>query len=154
MGLPFGVIFAILLIVVFIAIAFIAIGGFLDIGKSASVGLFYEELQKNVDNAWNGQSGEFDFEINLPKGVEEVCFANLSNTITNNNEKYRELRNYDLYEANIFLIPAGEAQGMEWKLINHIDIDKITATKNPYCVPVDRDLRIKKGFYDKLVIIE
>jgi hypothetical protein len=154
MGMPFGMIFAIFLIVVFVVIALIAVGGFLDIGQSASVGMFYEDLQKAVDEAWSEQSGEFDFEIDLPSGITDVCFGNLSDAITNRDPKYEEILNYDVYIANTFLVPPEKAQGMQWKLINHINVTKITEDKNPYCVPVQRDLRIKKGFYDKLVVIE
>jgi len=154
MGMPFGMIFAIILIVVFVVIAFIAVGGFLDIGRSAGVGMFYDELQEAVDEAHNGQSGEFPFKVDLPSAVTEICFANLSDTINNNDPKYREILNYEVYDANTFLIPPTEAEGMQWKLIKHINITKITANKNPYCVSVEKDLRIKKGFYDKLVMIE
>ena len=154
MGMPFGMIFAIFLIVVFIVIAFIAVGFFLDIGRSSGVGLFYRELQDAVDEAWSEQSGEFDFEIDLPNGITEVCFGNMSDEITNLDSAYKELRNYDVYEANIFLVPPEEAQNMQWKLIQHSNISKITATENPYCVSSGDKLRIKKGFYDKLVVIE
>ena len=78
MGLPFGVIFSIILIVVFIVIAFIAIRHFLDIEGCAGVGQFYEELQRKVDEAWVSQSSEFDVEINLPGGIDKVCFADLN----------------------------------------------------------------------------
>ena len=44
MGMPFELIFGIFLIIVFIVIAFIAIGGFLDIGRTANVGTFYEDF--------------------------------------------------------------------------------------------------------------
>jgi len=154
MGMPFGMIFAIFLIVVFVVIAFIAVGFFLDIGKSSGVGMFYKELQEAVDDARSGQSGEFDFKIDLPSGINEVCFGNLSAEITNLNPKYKEILNYDIYNANTFLIPPEKAQNMQWKLIKYIDVVKITADKNPYCVPVEKGLRIKKGFYDKLVLIE
>ena len=42
---------------------------------------------------------------------------------------------------------------MQWKMIDHIDVAKITATKNPYCVNVKDDLKIKKSFYDRKVTI-
>jgi len=154
MGLPFSMIFAILLIVVFIVAAFMGVRFFLSFGKTSSVGLFYRELQKNVNDAWNGQSSSAHFKINLPSGVKKVCFANLSATITNRGTEYDYIRDFFIYDANTFLIPPGEGQGMEWKLIKHIDIPKITERKNPYCVDVAEGLTIKKGFYDKLVWIE
>ena len=51
-------------------------------------------------------------------------------------------------------MPPEYAEDMEWKLIEHIDVEKITAEKNPYCVDVEAGFNIKKGFYDKLVIVE
>ena len=153
LGLPFGVIFAIFLIVVFIMIAFIAVNHFLNIGKCAGVGQFYEDLQKGVDEAWTTQSSEFDFEINLPSKIEKVCFANLSAEI-NNQEDYEQIERYSVYDANVFLVPPEKSCDMPYKLIKHINITEITNSKNPYCVDVGRKLKIKKTFYGKEVLIE
>ncbi|RMD46115.1 hypothetical protein D6829_00395 [Candidatus Pacearchaeota archaeon] len=154
MGMPFGVIFSIILIVVFIVIAFIAIGSFLDIGRKSSVGLFYKDLQEAVDNAWESQSAEFDFKINLPSGIKKVCFANLSKTINSNDEVYDEIERYSVYDANVFLYPPQKAEEMQWKKIRHINLSKIIANENPYCVDTSKNLKIKKGFDDRLVVIE
>jgi hypothetical protein len=154
MGMPFGMIFSIILIVVFVVIAFIAVGSFLDIGKSAGVGLFYTELQDAVDNSWRGQSSETTFKINLPSEIKTICFSNLSSKINGEQEYYDQIKNYDVYEANTFLIPPENAQQMQWKLIKHLDIEKITVEENPYCVSTSQNLKLKKGFYDKLVSIE
>ncbi|MCK4997017.1 hypothetical protein KAS08_01820 [Candidatus Pacearchaeota archaeon] len=153
MSMPFGMIFAIFLIIVFVVFAFMAVGGFLDIGKSADVGMFYDELQEEVNDAMRGQSSESTFRINLPKKIKQVCFANLSATITNPGSEYDAIRNYEVYEANTFLLPPEFASNMQWKMIDHIDVAKITATKNPYCVNVKDDLKIKKSFYDRKVTI-
>ena len=152
MSLPFGLIFAILMIVMFIVIAFIAVNYFLDLGKCAGVGRFYEDLQLKVDEAWRAQSSDFKFKINVPSGIKRVCFANLSATITNQ-EDYLELERFDVYEANTFLLPSEKTCQMAYKLIKHINVSIITSSKNPYCVDVKEELRIKKDFYDKLVII-
>jgi len=154
MGMPFGVIFAIFLIVVFVVVAFIAISNFLDIGNASKVGMFYQDLQTEVNKARNSQSSEFEFKINLPNKIEKVCFANLSAKITSNFEDYEMIKNYDIYEANTFLLPPENAENMQWKNINYINITKITESKNPYCVLVSNNLKIKKDFYDKLVKIE
>lgn len=154
MGMPFGMIFAIFLIVVFVVIAFIAVGYFLDIGKSASVGLFYDELQGAVNDAVRGQESDRDFVINLPSDVTTVCFANLSAEISNPGADYDAIRNYDVYDANVFLVPPEKAQNMQWKKIERINVTRITVLKNPYCVDVSEGLRIRKGFYDRLVFVE
>ncbi len=153
MGMPFGMIFAILLIVVFVVVAFIAVDYFLDIGDASSVGLFYRELQGGVNDALSGQSSAVNFDIDLPSGIEKVCFANLSATITRPGADYDQIRNYDVYRANTFLVPPEKAENMQWKLIEHINLEKITAQGNPYCVEVSKGLRIEKDFYDKLVMI-
>jgi len=153
MGMSFGMIFAVFLIVVFIVVAFIAVSSFLDLRRSVDVGLFWDDLQKSVDDAWRGQASEASFKVSLPSEVKEICFGNLSAEITDK-EAYDRIRVFRLEEANMFLVPPGSAGGMELKLINHINISKITAGKNPYCVDAGEDLKIKKGFYDKLVLIE
>ncbi len=154
MGMPFSMIFAIFLIVVFIAIAFIAVGYFLDIGRTSGVGMFYNDLQNKVDDALSGQFSQSHFKIDLPSKITEVCFANLSTTITNRGAEYNAIKNYEVYNANIFLIPPQYSENMQWNLIKHIDIAKITKSQNPYCVSVSNGLTIGKGFYDKLVWIK
>ena len=154
MGMPFGIIFAIFLIIVFVVIAFIAVRGFLDIGKSSGVGMFYRDLQDAVDDSWRGQSSEVNFTIDLPSGIKRVCFANLTARRTGSGPEYDMIKNYDVYDANTFLVPPEYAQGMEWKLIEHINITRITRDENPYCVDAEGVLEINKGFYDKLVWVE
>lgn len=154
MGMPFGMIFAIFLIVVFVAIAFIAVGYFLDIGRSSGVGMFYSDLQDEVNGALSGQYSGAHFDIDLPSKIKKVCFANLSAKITNLGPEYEAIKNYDVYDANIFLVPPEYTQNMQWNLIEYINITKITRMKNPYCVDINKGLTINKGFYDKSVWIE
>ncbi len=154
MGMPFGMIFAIFLIVVFVVIAFQAVSYFLDIGESASVGMFYEELQEAVNDAVRGQESDKDFEINLPGDIDRVCFADLSAPITAQGEDFEAIRNYDVYDWNVFLVPPEKAQNMQGKFVERLNVTKTTMLKNPYCVDVADGLVIKKGFYDRLVTIE
>jgi hypothetical protein len=153
MGMSFGVIFAIFLIIVFIAIAFIAVGGFLDMGRSASVGAFYTEVQESVDNAMRSQSSETRFNINLPSGIKRICFANLSDDITVIGDDFEHIRDYDIFDANLFLIPPEKSENMPWRFIEKINVTKTTEKENPYCVNVEYGFKINKGFYDKLVWI-
>jgi len=116
--------------------------------------LFYEGLQGAVNDAWAGQQGSDSFEINLPDAIKKVCFANLSAEITANSEEWEQIEIYEFKSVNTFLIPPGDAEGMQYKQIEHLDIAKITEAKNPYCVDAGDDLIIKKDFYDKLVWVE
>jgi hypothetical protein len=153
-GLPFSVIFAIFLIVVFIVIAFIAINYFLDIGECSQIGEFYNELQEEVNEVWASQESSVNFEININSGITRICFSNLSEEMTGNQEDYEQIKNYEVYKANLFLIPPEKTCNMPYKFIKHINISEITKDKNPYCINTNQILKIKKGFYDSEALIE
>ena len=57
MKLSFGMIFSIILIIIFISFAFYAIQKFLSIQNSVQVGKFVNEFQQNVDKIWKGSQG-------------------------------------------------------------------------------------------------
>jgi len=150
--LPFGMIFAVFLIVVFVVVAFIAVKHFLNVGGTARIGQFVQDFQEQVDSAWSGQASEFTFKPDLPD-IEKICFANLSKSITRPLD-YKEIPIHEDEGHNLFLIPASKAKGFERNTIEHLDVAKITERANPYCVDATRDLTIKKGFYDRLVVVE
>ena len=152
MGLPFSLIFSIMLIVVFIVVAFVGIKMFLNFNESAKLGLFYDDLQKEVDAVWQSSKTETTFKPILPSGITHVCFANLSATITNQ-EAYNEII-YQDFEHNTFLLPQSKAGNLQSNNIEHLNLSQITKIKNPYCIEATRSLILKKGFYDKFVIIE
>jgi hypothetical protein len=154
-GISFGMIFSIFLIVVFVIVAFIAIRHFLDLGQTTQVGQFYKDLQEKISGAWESQAGESKFKIDLPKKIEKVCFANLTASNVNvNSLEYKEIEKYKSYGANLFLIPGSQTGGLEFKKIEHLNTTKVTLTKNPYCVYSNSTLTIKKEFYDRLVSVE
>lgn len=150
MSMPFGLIFSIILIVIFVIIAFIAVKHFLDIGDCARVGKFYDGFQQKVDEAWRSQTYGSTYTISLPSGVR-VCFANLSLGNRNSDDAWNNLEIYSVNDANTFMYPAEKSCNMAYKKINHIDISNITAIKNPYCF--DSSIKLKKDIYDKLVTI-
>ncbi|MGC9309753.1 MAG: hypothetical protein ACP5D2_03620 [Candidatus Nanoarchaeia archaeon] len=151
LGMPFGVIFSIFLIIVFIVIAFIAIGHFLDIGKCGKIGQFYDKLQAGVREAHFSQESNVLFEPDLPSGIEQICFGNLSKEITNQ-EAYNQIEIYKQGD-NIFLLPQNEACEMSNNQIRYLNISKMIEQENPYCLPVE-SFNIKKGFYSGVVIEE
>lgn len=151
MSMPFGIIFSIILIVVFIIIAFIAVNHFLSIGDCSKVGQFYSDLQKEVNNVWNSQQANTTFKIDLPSGTEMICFANMTGTITNK-EKYDEFGSH-IPEHTIVILPDANSCNMPSYELVHINLAEITKDKNPYCVDVSRSLILEKDFYDKYVTI-
>lgn len=152
MSLPFGLIFSIILIIVFIVAAFIAVKSFLDVGECSSVGFFYRDFEKQVNDVWRGSGADVPFKIDLPSGITKVCFANMSARITNLVDA-GEIRNFNP-ESNVFLLPVAASCDMHQKIIENLDITRITSSRNPYCISSKSELRIKKEIYDRLVFIE
>lgn len=154
MSMPFGMIFSIILIVAFIAVAFMAIKYFLGIADCSKVGQFYNDLQSKVDEGWRSASSEFNMSIVLPSGIKKVCFANLSEPALGDKATYNSLRIYSVNQANTFVIPSEKGCGMAFRDIKHINLPEIIKSRNPYCIDVSRNIVIKKDLYDKLVLLK
>lgn len=149
-GMPFSVIFSIILIAVFIAVAFYFIGIFMDWWGCADSGQFIDDFQLEVDNAWKSQSSDKIFSGSLSSGIEYVCFADLSQSSSGNSierEIYQELKKNADYTANLFFYPAKEA------CIKSTFIEHIKFSGNPYCIPVNGrvEIKLEKRFDENLV---
>ena len=72
MKLSFGMIFSIILIVVFLFFTFFAVKKFLEIPRSVQIGKFKEGLQEDIDSIWRGSQGYQEVSYNLPKKIEKV----------------------------------------------------------------------------------
>lgn len=158
-GMSFGMIFSIILIVFFVAVAFIAIKSFLDTQRCAQIGIFKDNFQTEIDKSWNSENSDFEFKGRLPTQIKYVCFADLSKPITATGTAGnigRELGVYQGYIANMFLYPTEPACDMVYHEVEHLDIDKIISSKNPYCIAVDDgniNIHITKKFGEKLVSV-
>lgn len=155
LGLPFSTIFSILLIIFFIVIAFIVIRHFLNLQDCGQVGIFKNDLQQEVDRAWLSDSYVNQFEANLPNGITHVCFIDWNKTTVGGSieqEIYNEFYGYAT-DDNLFLYPRKKACNMENLRIEHIDIEKITLNKNPYCFGVNGkvEMSVSKGINDGFV---
>jgi len=154
-GISFGMIFSVILIVFFIVIAFIVINSFLKTQKCARIGIFVDDFKNDVKDAWNSQSSSFESSGVVPTSLDYVCFANLS---ANFKGEYMEIGDeigiYQGQNANLFLSPGKNTCNMPYHNIEHLDIGKITALNNPYCIEVDDGkivIQLEKGFNDNLV---
>lgn len=74
--LSFGMIFSILLIIVFIAFAIYAVMQFLSLQNSIKISNFYNSLQNDVNTAWNSENSNKAVSYDLPSYIKEVCFTN------------------------------------------------------------------------------
>ena len=70
MKISFGMIFSIILIIVFIAFAFYAIKKFLDIQETAQIETFVNKLQGNIDKMWRSSQGSEEIQYKgIPKKI-------------------------------------------------------------------------------------
>ncbi len=151
-GMSFGMIFSIILIIAFVAFAFKAITFFLDFGSSSQLIQFYEDFQDKIDDAWTTASLEEIYEFDLPSQITHVCFANFSAPLTGTQELSSQIKSYD-YDSNIFLIPQKKAS-TPMREIEHLDIESITRIQNPFCVENPGAITIVKELGSQKVLIE
>jgi hypothetical protein len=79
MQISFGVIFSIILIVIFIAFAIYAISKFMEIKTTAQLAKFKGNLQDDVDTAWKSTHSSQEVKYFLPNKVKQVCFIDDEN---------------------------------------------------------------------------
>ena len=134
MKMSFGMIFSIILIIIFLAIAFYGIKMFLGMQQDMQIKQFENDLQGHVDKMWKSTKGSQEQEYVLPKKIKQVCFED---------EGDENL----FYDSNDFIEPAK---------INHINITKIIGNENSYCIKnTDGKIKltIKKDYGELLVVI-
>ena len=155
MGMPFSVIFSIILIVVFIITAGIVVRHFLGLQKCSEMSIFLKGLQDNVDKVWQSSAREETFTVGLPSSIKEVCFTNMTEPLTDN--KYSDVKvRYGFYNPNFFFYPPEKACEIPYHTIKHLNISSVTKGRNPYCITNENNpkMKISKGFYESLVRIE
>lgn len=74
--ISFGMIFAIILIVVFIAFAVYGVVKILHGFRIAQVATFKSDFQLDINDMWTSTQGSQKVEYPLPRSIEQVCFIN------------------------------------------------------------------------------
>ena len=137
MKLSFGMIFSIILIIVFVVFAFYAIKMFLRTQDNVKIGKFFDDFQRDVDSMWSASKGSDRFTYYLPSKIEKVCFLD------------------DEYE-NIILRPRDDLRDIGGIIIKHIDTSNIDLGRE-FCIDnVDGKVKIilKKDYGEDLVRID
>ncbi len=157
MQLPFGMIFSIILVVVFIIFAFYAIKTFLAFQDSAKAGRFFDQIQGDIDRVWRGSGSSEQQEYVVQSGADFVCFIDFSSDAKGENSIfYSELKRTDYGSENLAFYPV-KFTGFESKEINHINLEETTAEENPFCIETGNgrvSLVLKKDFGEALVTVE
>jgi hypothetical protein len=154
--LSFGMIFSIILIIIFLAFAFYAIKTFLGVSGSASMGKFVNDLQSDVDTAWKSTQSSKVAEYSLPSSVGYVCFVDFDSEKKGSKESlYNELKFVYYGSENLIFYPVG-ASSLDSVEINHLDLSRITQNDNPFCLENSdgkTQLTLQKNYGDSLVTI-
>jgi len=139
MQISFGMIFSVILIILFIAFAVYGISKFLGVSRLAQVESFKSDFQGDINKIWGGSGSSALVEYSIPNKIKQVCFVN------------------DEYE-NMYFVPLDSAY--KRALIKNIDIVKTTAgsTSNPkkLCIPTSDgkiSMTIKNTYNEKPVTI-
>lgn len=136
LNLSFGMIFSIILIIIFIAFAFYAIFKFLDYQKKIQIGQVVTYLQEDIDKMWKGSQGYVQKEYVLPSKIDYVCFADFLKS--GSGPKANLYHDFQLFssggESNMFIYPREAAESYESLILKHISIMNITKEENPYCI--------------------
>ncbi|MFH1431033.1 MAG: hypothetical protein ABIG37_01020 [Nanoarchaeota archaeon] len=151
LGISFGMIFSVILIIMFIVIAFYAINVFLDIKNCGQIGIFKQDLQNEINRAWSSQETSSVFDGILPSKIKEICFLDMSSSGKGKNiQYYEEIQKYSPQNINMFFMPIKTGCGELGFKLENIDIQNITKDNNPYCIikKEKTKIRIEKGFYE------
>jgi uncharacterized protein (UPF0333 family) len=151
--LSYGFIFSVILIGVFLFVAFFAISSFLDLSSSVNTGIFISDLQKDVTRIWNGAGEESVYTYELDEGkLTHICFYNNTKTIYGGDIQIgRKL--LESYQTNLYFYPQRFAKVPSTE-IKHINMEGFN--RNPYCVEIidgKIKLKLEKGLRDTLVTI-
>ncbi|OGJ19952.1 hypothetical protein A3K73_03255 [Candidatus Pacearchaeota archaeon RBG_13_36_9] len=158
-GMPFTVIFSIIIIIAVLLTAFFVIGWFLDFQRCAQTGLFFNDLEKAVSEAYESSfsdTGDKPFTRQLPGSVKKVCIADLSKDWEGNTEEEKEIllesERYGNPDSNVFLYPLKEiCAEARSKYISYLE-----EKDSLYCFDVKNgnvEIRIKRDFEGKVQLI-
>ena len=159
MELSFGMIFSIILIVIFLGFGSYAIIKWIGITNTANVGKFLNDFQNDVNSAWKSAQVSQEKEYPLPSEIDLVCIGNYSGASGTGNDAglYNELKREYSEGENLIFYPIGSAGGLSSKKIEHLNIQKTIESANPLCIrSINGKIKItlKKDYSDDLVTIK
>lgn len=155
--LSFGMIFSVIMIVIFLVFSFYGIRTFLGIQESATVGTFLNDFQSDVDELWKSTEGSKEVRYYLPNKVSHICIVDFETDAKGARQSiYGELRFVDFGEENLAFYPLGSTN-FDSERIENIDLIEITQTENPFCIENKNgviEMILSKDFGEPLVKID
>ena len=135
MKLSFGMIFSIILIIVFLVVAFYAIQKFVLFQKEITYKQFVEDFQSDVDKMWKSTQGSQILTYAVPSSIVSVCFR----------------------DDPLYVMKINYKNKFSEEKLNHLDINKILAGRTEMCVEAKESkikMVIQKNYSEPLVIIK
>src|SRR4030042_461644 len=132
--LSFGMIFSIILIIIFLGFGFYAIKKIVDLQKTVQIEKFLQDFQEDINKMWKSPQGSSVKSYSLPTKIRSVCFED------------DEFQNLAFTSEEI----------IRGDKIENINIEKITADEDPFCIPNIKgkiSLTIVKDYGETLVRI-
>ncbi len=134
MELSFGMIFSIILIIVFISFSVYVTIKFLGFQDKVKIENFKESVQNSVNDIWKGTQGKNTVSYALPNSIEKICFFDKTA-----NAKGKDKDFYNLFlglslQENLMFYPEASGEGDNGIKIDNINLKNITALENPLCV--------------------
>jgi len=151
----FSMIFSIILIVVFLVVAFIAIRAFLGTQCDTEQGLFLKDLQKEIDRLWKGAGGEYVFKEKISScKLEYVCFWDYESESFGDYERFTTnflRKSTDKGPNNIYFYKR-EDSGIKSSTVYNINMSNFR--NNPECfrkVEDEFQIKLNKNLNEALV---
>jgi hypothetical protein len=133
-NISFGMIFSIILVIIFLVFGFYAIKKLIDLQQTIQIETFLKDFQDDVDKMWKSVQGSQEVQYNLPTKVTAVCFQN------------DEFQNLRFVSKNI----------INGKQINNLDILNTIKEETSLCIQNSKGkikMRITKDYGETLVTV-
>ena len=128
--ISFGMIFAIILIIIFIAFAIYGINKFLATSRLVQIESFKSDLQSDIDKMYRSPQGsQIVGPYLIPRKIKQICFK-------------------DDPKENLYFEP----DDYDGDLLNNIDMDKTLGHQTKLCIDSPNgkvSMTIKKAFTDR-----
>ena len=157
LNISFGMIFSIILVIVFLVFAFYAIKTFLGFQDQAKADRFYSDFQADMTNAWQAAVSSQNFSYAVPSGTKMVCiFDSYSGARGSNSFIYNEVNDTSTGQGeNVAFYPV-KLSSYDSKEIDHLNLEATVAEENPYCINVINgrvSMFLRKDYGEALVTI-
>lgn len=152
--ISFGVMFSIIIIIATLAIAGYVIVKFLSTSEDVECKIFYDDLQKKIDEAWGSDgSVAYQFSKKAPMKTEKVCFGFINQSLLDSKDKaaFDTLNEYSNPNSknNLFFYPINSCGESAFAFsLKHVKSDGFFCA---FFSDGKANVKITKGAFDALV---